>query len=79
MKKSKIYAKAFMVLAFLIGCTGISAQNPPPPPNGGHGISGNKAPGEGAPIGNGTFILLALAAAYGGRKVYNMKAAESQK
>jgi len=35
-------------------------------------------PPAGAPIGNGTFILLALAAAYAGRKVYVMQSAEQQ-
>ena len=30
----------------------------------------------GAPIGNGTFILLTLAAAYAGRKVYVMRTEE---
>ncbi len=78
MKKSNIISKAFMALAFLTISISISAQTPPPPPpNVGHGSSGNKAPGDSSPLGNGTFILLTLAAAYAGRKVYAVKAVET--
>ena len=47
----------------------------PPPPNGGNGApSGNNTPvGGGAPIAGGIGILLALGAAYGGKKVYDFK------
>ncbi|PKP29717.1 MAG: hypothetical protein CVT99_16095 [Bacteroidetes bacterium HGW-Bacteroidetes-16] len=48
------------------------AQDPPPPPSGGHGQSGNSTNGGGAPIGGGVGILLALGAAYGGKKVYGL-------
>ncbi|MFZ4545991.1 MAG: hypothetical protein ACOYN4_01070 [Bacteroidales bacterium] len=80
MKKIRDTTKVILLLAFLILGASISAQTPPPPPppNQGHGSTGNKAPGDGAPIGNGTFILMALAAAYAGRKVYTVKAAETQ-
>ena len=51
----------------------LSAQNPPHP-NGGNNPSGdNNRVGAGAPIGNGTFILLALGLAYAGRKVYTFR------
>jgi hypothetical protein len=75
--------KIFILLAFLtIGIISLMAQAPPPPPesatnSGTNGFVGGPA-APSAPVGSGTFILLALAAAYGGRKVYNMKAAESQ-
>lgn len=49
------------------------ASDVPNPPAGGHGGSGDVDPGGGAPIGGGTFILLGLAAAYAGKKVYNIK------
>ncbi len=49
------------------------AQDPPPPPSEGHGQTGNQVPGGGAPIGSGLLIMLALGAAYGGKKVHNMK------
>jgi len=58
------------------------AQTPPHPeddptkdPNG-TTVGGN--PPAGAPVGNGTLILLTLAAAYAGRKVYVMQSAEQQ-
>jgi len=46
------------------------------PTNGGTTVGGN--PPAGAPVGNGTLILLTLAAAYAGRKVYVMQSAEQQ-
>jgi hypothetical protein len=54
----------------------LSAQNPPHP-NGGSAPSGDEnrvghGP-AGAPIGSGTIILTLLAAAYGGRKFYNLR------
>lgn len=51
----------------------LSAQNgDPPPPPGEHGQNGNQPPGGGAPITGGIGILLALGAAYGGKKVYDV-------
>ena len=47
------------------------AQNPPPPPPG-HGSTGNQQGGN-APIGSGLFILIGLGAAYGGKKIYDLK------
>jgi hypothetical protein len=51
------------------------AQNPPHPNNGGAPGGGNTPVGgsPSAPIGGGTFILITLAAAYAGRKVYVAK------
>ena len=70
---------AFMAIAPLL-MLAQPAQNEPPhptdPKNGGTTVGGG--PPAGAPIGNGTFILLALAAAYAGRKVYVMQSAEQQ-
>jgi len=74
MKKSSIFIKAFVLLALLAISISTSAQTPPPPPpNQGHGSTGNKAPGDGAPTGNGTFLLVAFAAVYGGKKLYYNK------
>jgi len=49
-----------------------SGPGAPPPPD--HSSSGteNKG-GRGAPIGGGTLILIGLAAAYGGKKIYDLK------
>ena len=67
----KILISLLFILSFTLTTTDLSAQVPPPPPAGGHGASGNQeAGGGGAPIGGGLGILLALGAAYGGKKVY---------
>jgi hypothetical protein len=52
-----------------------SLAQPPPPPNGGETPSqgGNTPVGGGAPIAGGIGILLALGAAYGGKKIYDIK------
>ncbi len=58
----------------------LSAQTPPhpggDPSTGGHTTVGGNAPG--APIGSGTIILTLLAAAYGGKKVYNLRKEEKE-
>ena len=57
------------------------------PPHPGAGTGGNPegsgtevggGPPAGAPVGNGTFILLTLAVAYAGRKVYVMQKSAEQ-
>lgn len=67
--------KFFVSIAFigilLFTAHNIIAQEPPPPPSGGHAQSGNNPNGGGAPIGGGLGILLAMGAAYGGKKIYN--------
>lgn len=66
----KILITALFLLSLSFTTAELAAQVPPPPP-GGHGEGGNQpANGGGAPIGGGLGILLALGAAYGGRKVY---------
>jgi hypothetical protein len=57
------------------------AQNPPlpgakPTPGDGHTAVGDTP--AGAPIGNGTFILLTLAAAYAIRKVYEARVVKEE-
>ncbi len=52
------------------------SQGPPPPPGGASGTGaggGGSNEANGAPIGGGLFILLGLAAAYGGKKVYDIR------
>lgn len=71
MKKLKIFLTGIIIL-FL--STAIMAQtDPPPPPGGGHGGDEDSPPGGGAPIGSGLAILLGLGAAYGGKKVFDLK------
>ena len=63
-------SKLLLLASFFLLSVGLMAQNPPHPPSA-HNLTGNQAPAAAAaPIGNGTFLLLALAAAYGGRKMY---------
>ncbi|MEI6750279.1 MAG: hypothetical protein WCM93_14070, partial [Bacteroidota bacterium] len=64
--------KIIILLAFLtIGSLTLLAQGPPssPPATGNNGGSNGVVGGSSgsAPIGNGTFILFALAVAYAGR------------
>jgi len=72
MKKIVLIAVLLTVLSF---SSTLSAQSPPHPNGGSNPGGGNTAVGgnAGAPVGNGTFILLALALAYGGRKAYGNK------
>jgi len=72
----KLIIKTFLALSLslFVGMTAFAQGSPPPPPpGGGHGQSTNQdAGGGGAPIGSGVGILLALGAAYGGRKIYSI-------
>lgn len=45
----------------------------PPDPDGPGSGDGGALPGGGAPIGSGTFIIISMAAAYTGRKLYLIK------
>ncbi len=67
--------KAFIIVLMVSIAFTLEAQGPPPPPGGASGTgqdSGNSQGGN-APIGGGLFILLGLGAAYGGRKLYNLR------
>lgn len=70
MKKTIVNSINILTIVFFlsISASGI-AQPPPAPPSGGSNTQDNKT-GGGAPIGGGLVILLALGAAYGGRKLY---------
>ncbi len=52
----------------LVTSTAMLAQGPPDPPE--NPGDGGDPVGGGAPVGSGVGILLALGAAYGGRKLY---------
>lgn len=70
------HGKVILTITFLLMFTGlILAQGPPPsdppPPPGSAGGGDQNTQGGGAPIGSGTIILMGLAAAYGGKKVYS--------
>ncbi len=59
----------------LVGFTYTASSQPPPPPTsgGGSGTGGTSGQRTGAPIGGGLFILLGLATAYGGKKIYDLR------
>jgi len=66
--------KITLTILVIIGLTfsaDIFAQVPPPPPPG-HGETGNQTGGN-APIGGGLFILIGLGAAYGSKKLYDLR------
>lgn len=63
----------FGIVAMILGShLSVMADPPePPPPPSGHGQNGN-AP-AGAPIDGGLGILLAMGAAYGGKKMWEVR------
>jgi len=64
-----------MLLSLLLALSAISlfAQQDPPLPPGDASGNDNKAPRNGAPLGSGIGLLLAMGAAYGGKKVYDYR------
>ena len=66
-----IFAISILILTVTFYSNTVFASDPPDPPIGGHGSDDDLPPGGDAPIGGGTFILVGLAVAYGGRKVFN--------
>lgn len=58
-----------LVLCAGVPCSVLADPPEPPPPPSGHGGNGN-AP-AGAPIDGGLGILLAMGAAYGGKKAFS--------
>ncbi len=65
--------RTVVIAGILFFNVNLMAQDPPPPPPEGHGQTGNQPPGGGVPVGSGLFILLALGAAYGGKKVLDFR------
>ena len=64
--------KLFLLLAIMfIGGMSLLAQAPPVPPTNPSGGGGGGP--VGAPIDGGLGILLAMGAAYGGRKIYQFR------
>lgn len=71
MKKQLIRIALFAV--FFVAAQNIPAQSPPPPPSGGHNLEGDAPAGGGgtAPIGSGAALLITMAVAYGGKKIFD--------
>lgn len=71
--KANILISVLMIFFSISLTSNAFSDTPPPPPSGGHGSGGNQVPGGGAPIGSALVLLIALAAGYGGKKVYDFK------
>ncbi len=70
--------KTFLIAAFLfLAPLFMFAQAPPLP--GETPENGQEVGGAGAPVGNGTFILLTLAAAFAIRKAYLLREEKAEK
>lgn len=67
--------KYIVIVGFLFFTTASFAQMSGPSDPGGDPTGGDPL-GGGAPIGGGTLILIGLAAAYGGKKLYNLNKEE---
>lgn len=76
MKKAFIYSVLILAIAFTSLDT-VMAQPHPGEQSGNGTVEGGRI-GAGAPVGNGTFILLTLAMAYAGRKMYQGRIAEEK-
>ncbi len=60
-----------LLLLFCLTVVTPAFSQPPPPPATEHGLQGNQPPPNGSsPLDGGLSILLALALAYGAKKVY---------
>ena len=59
--------KKFILIVFIAISSIVLYAQPVPPPNNGHGLSGDQ---NGAPLDGGLSILLILGAAYGGKKAF---------
>jgi len=68
----KTLAAITLLVCTLLMASPVKADPPPPPPPGTHGSGGNQPP-AGAPIDGGLGILLAMGAAYGGKKLYKSR------
>ena len=75
MKKALLYTFLILALAFASANT-VFAQPHPNQKSDNTAVGGNRIGESGAPIGNGTYILLVLAMAYAGRKFYGTRSAE---
>ena len=66
--KKFISITTVLIISLLLSVPALYADGPGNPPVGPQG--GDTPIGGGAPIGGGSLILLGMAAAYGGRKLY---------
>ncbi len=69
----RIAATLILMMGFMFATPAIGQNGNPPPPPDTHGSNQNEPPGGGAPVGSGITILLALGAAYGGKKLFDAR------
>jgi hypothetical protein len=65
-----------LIASLLVTAPLLMMAQAPPHPNGGaapSGANGNGPVGGGAPVGSGVVILMAMGAAYGALKLYQMR------
>jgi hypothetical protein len=63
-----------LIATFLFTAPLLMLAQTPPHPNGGNAPgSGNGPVGGGAPVGSGVVLLVAMGAAYGASKLYQMR------
>ena len=65
--------KLLLIAGIFLSLPLLSLAQEPPHPNGGNVPGGNTPVGGGAPIDGGLSIMLLLGAAYGSKKIYQMK------
>ena len=73
----KIYNLILITVFLVLSHSAISQPLPPPPVDPSAGGTNGTVGSGGAPIGNGTYILIFLAAGYALRKVYVMRKIET--
>jgi hypothetical protein len=79
MKKAILYI-SFILIAFVYAGTVVAQPHPNERPSAGTPLGGNRVGDgpSGAPVGNGTFILMGLALAYAGLKISPKQSGENE-
>jgi hypothetical protein len=71
--------KIVVIATLLVTAPLLMLAQTPPHPNGGNAPgNGNGPVGGGAPIGSGIAMMIAMGAAYGARKLYQMRSIVSE-
>lgn len=72
-RKCHFFRKFLIAGMFMLFAVTLTAQDPPPPPGDPSNGGTNPPVGGSSPVGSGLVILIALGAAYGGRKIYQLR------
>lgn len=62
-----------VLIIFLLFSFDLSYCQAPPPPPDQHGMNNNQPAGNGAPIGTGMTMMAGLFAAYGAKKLWDVR------